>query len=140
MTKILTPEILAETFVERFEEFRSTGSISTATTYSPEQAASIIKGIRQDPNNMLEFFHQVYVVVETMLIDKYTDPADVRAGLHQLFSIHHSLFLPVIQALLFENEMMIQRINNTVAPPDPVDLNQVFSNLDFDISGDVIPD
>lgn len=144
MAKIMTPDQLADHFLDKFDSYNA-GEKATDGVFSIPQIQQIVNTIMAEPIGMTEYFCVCTALVESKAMERYHgEHAIVVDALKNFNGVMMTLLIPALGYAMQENQKMINKglgkiasdlttteVKNKGADAINMDPDVLFKNLDF---------
>ena len=136
MTQVLTPDVLAQAFLDRFEDYKN-GSL-TGPIMNPQMTHAILNSIRATPTEMISFFVQVNYLIKLGLDQAYEDPDTTMIGVMEWSNLMHSFYIPVLNNFMMSTAALMDQYapdllygadDNEIPVPE-MEASEVFKNIE----------
>ena len=109
--RILTPDVVADTFIEAFDLFNKEGQLD-APVFSDEMTGNLLIGIRQDPKSMVAFFIQTSWFIKNKMDEREGENSQMSINaLTQYQSVMFSWLIRPMSACMRDNLEMSMALN-----------------------------
>lgn len=144
--KIITPDVVAQMFLDRYEDYRE-GKLDRAV-FDSTTANAMLMTVKESPREMVAFYIQAGYMIKASLDSEYGENSDVAVnGLAQYQSVVFAFLIPLLSMALNSNDTLLRNtmpeIDEFEDGPLPVpqgDPSEVFKNIEGFILDEWIED